>query len=120
MNQPINGVVPVIPTPFLPNEDIDWESLEHLIDFAIVSGATAICLPAYGSEFYKLSDQERISIVNHAIDAAGGRITVIAQPVCRLSCHRHCVSTDSVSQIPAMVVNTATGIPSSLGGQTED
>ena len=50
-----------------------------LIGAAADAGATAICLPAYGSEFYKLADDERETLVQAAIDAAAGRIPVIAQ-----------------------------------------
>ncbi len=75
----IDGIVPVIPTPFDENEAIDFASLERLVDFAIDSHAAAICLPAYGSEFYKLSDAERESLIPIAVKRAGGRIPVIAQ-----------------------------------------
>jgi 2-keto-3-deoxy-L-arabinonate dehydratase len=35
-------------------------ALRRLIDFAIASGLKAVCLPAYASEFYKLTDEERL------------------------------------------------------------
>lgn len=79
MTLPIDGIVPVIPTPFDENEEIDFPSLARLIDFAVKSGATAICLPAYGSEFYKLSDEERQSLIAAAARCVGGRVPLIAQ-----------------------------------------
>jgi 4-hydroxy-tetrahydrodipicolinate synthase len=39
----------------------------------------AMCLPAYGSEFYKLSDAEREQVIGIAIDANQQRIPLIAQ-----------------------------------------
>lgn len=75
----LSGVVPIIPTPFLANEEIDEASLRKLIEFAIASGLQAVCLPAYASEFYKLTDEEKLTVVRIAVDQAGGRIGIIAQ-----------------------------------------
>ena len=38
-----------------------------------------MCLPAYGSEFYKLTEAERDQVVGVAVEANGGRIPVVAQ-----------------------------------------
>lgn len=73
------GVVPIIPTPFLENEEIDEPALRNLIEFAIAGGVQAVCLPAYASEFYKLSDEEKIQVVKIAINQAAGRIQIMAQ-----------------------------------------
>ena len=75
----IGGVVPIIPTPFGPNEEIDEAALSRLVDFAVTVEVGAVCLPAYGSEFYKLSDQERGRVVELAVRQADGRVSVIAQ-----------------------------------------
>ncbi|MFM9909369.1 MAG: dihydrodipicolinate synthase family protein [Chitinophagaceae bacterium] len=73
------GVIPIIPTPFLPNEEIDETALRNLIAFAVRIGVRAVCLPAYASEFYKLSDEEKLQVVRIAIDEAAGRLQIIAQ-----------------------------------------
>lgn len=73
------GITPVIPTPFTEQDQIDWANLRDLVDFACSAGAAAICLPAYGSEFYKLTEEERRRLVVEAIDHARDRIPVIAQ-----------------------------------------
>jgi 2-keto-3-deoxy-L-arabinonate dehydratase len=75
----IHGIVPVIPTPFDERDELDIESIHPLIDFAASTGVTAVCLPAYGSEFYKLSEAERMALIGAAIDAARGRVKIIAQ-----------------------------------------
>jgi len=75
----IDGIVPIIPTPFLGDDKPDWESLQGLIDFAHAAGACAICLPAYASEFYKLSEDERREAVGRAVEYAAGKLPVIAQ-----------------------------------------
>lgn len=75
----ISGVVPVIPTPFRENEDIDEDALRKLIDFAVDAGVEAACLPAYASEFYKLTDAEKLRVVSIAVEQAAGRIRIIGQ-----------------------------------------
>jgi dihydrodipicolinate synthase/N-acetylneuraminate lyase len=77
--QAIEGVVPVIPIPFHEDESIHEASLRRAVDFCISRKMAAICLPAYGSEFYKLSDAERESVIGVAIDESRKRIPVIAQ-----------------------------------------
>lgn len=75
----LRGIIPVIPTPFDAQERIDTGALAGLIGFAAQAGAPAICLPAYGSEFYKLTEAERREIVQAAVKHAGGRIKIVAQ-----------------------------------------
>jgi dihydrodipicolinate synthase/N-acetylneuraminate lyase len=73
------GVVPIVPTPFREDEEIDEDALRRLIDFAIAGGIKAVCLPAYASEFYKLSDDEKLRVVKIAVEHAAGRIRIVAQ-----------------------------------------
>lgn len=75
----IDGVVPVLPAPFTPDEDLDLGSIPKLINFAIESDCAAVCLPAYSTEFYKLDMEERYALVGAAVEASGGRIPVIGQ-----------------------------------------
>lgn len=73
------GVVPIIPTPFTETEDIDEEALRSLVDFALAGGIGAACLPAYASEFYKLTDDEKLRVVKVAVEHAAGRLKIVAQ-----------------------------------------
>src|SRR3982750_2559952 len=73
------GVVPIIPTPFTEKEEIDEDALRRLIDFAVSCEVEAACLPAYASEFYKLTDEEKLLVVKVAVDHSAGRIQIIAQ-----------------------------------------
>jgi dihydrodipicolinate synthase/N-acetylneuraminate lyase len=75
----INGIVPIIPTPFTRKEEVDWSALRKLVTFARDAGACAGCLPAYASEFYKLAERERRQIVTEAVQHADGRLPIIAQ-----------------------------------------
>lgn len=75
----IDGIVPILPVPFHADERIDEESLRRVVDFCIREKAAAVCLPAYASEFYKLSDAERVEAVRIAAEEAGGRLPVLGQ-----------------------------------------
>jgi 4-hydroxy-tetrahydrodipicolinate synthase len=79
MSKSLYGAVPIIPTPFNHDETIDGDALRNLIDFAIESGVQAVCLPAYASEFYKLTDAEKLLVVKIAVQHAAGRLQIVAQ-----------------------------------------
>jgi dihydrodipicolinate synthase/N-acetylneuraminate lyase len=75
----IDGIVPVIPIPFDDGEEIDWTALRSLLDFALAADVEAVCLPAYASEFYKLTETERRDCIVFAADYLKGKVPVIAQ-----------------------------------------
>jgi hypothetical protein len=75
----IDGIVPVVPTPFTAGEEIHWDSLGRPLDFAVKAGACAVCLPAYASEFYKLGEEERDRLLAEAVGRAGPALPVVAQ-----------------------------------------
>src|SRR3954471_674992 len=75
----LHGVVPIIPTPFTEKEEIDEDALRRLVDFAIMRGIEAACLPAYASEFYKLTDEEKLRVVKIAVEHSAGRMQIVAQ-----------------------------------------
>lgn len=75
----ISGIIPVLPIPFFEDESIDEPSLRKTADWVASQGLGGMCLPAYGSEFYKLSEAEREQVISIAIEANKGRIPVIAQ-----------------------------------------
>lgn len=79
MNEVLFGSVPIIPTPFTADESIDEAALRDLIEFAISSGLQAVCLPAYASEFYKLTDDEKLLVVKIAVEQSAGRLQIVAQ-----------------------------------------
>ena len=75
----MRGVVPIVPTPFGPDESIDVESLGSVVDWIAGRGLAGMCLPAYGSEFYKLAEAERDQVVAVAVEVNDGRVPVVAQ-----------------------------------------
>lgn len=75
----ISGIVPVLPAPFTPDEQLDLDSLRSVVRFCVDADFPAVCLPAYGSEFYKLTMEERFQMVATAVESANGCIPVIGQ-----------------------------------------
>ncbi len=75
----IDGIVPIIPTPFTSDGGIDLDKVAPLLEFAIDSRACAVCLPAYASEFYKLQEGERRDLVYEALRVLNGRLPLVAQ-----------------------------------------
>jgi dihydrodipicolinate synthase/N-acetylneuraminate lyase len=79
MKNELKGIIPIVPTPFTADESIDASALEDLIQFSIDRGLQAVCLPAYASEFYKLSDAEKLEVVKIAVKKANKKIQIVAQ-----------------------------------------
>lgn len=116
MSNTIYGAVPIIPTPFNHDETIDEDSLRNLIDFAISSGLQAVCLPAYASEFYKLTDSEKLLVVKIAVDHAAGRIKIIAQsnhPSLKVAIELAKANIESGADIIALAVPRIFNLPES-------
>jgi 4-hydroxy-tetrahydrodipicolinate synthase len=112
----IDGIVPVIATPFrASDESIDLEALAREVDFAATLDVSAICLPAYGSEFYKLSEAERRQVVEAAVRAARGRVPVMAQsnhPAARLAAEVARRNADAGADMISFAVPRTFGLPS--------
>lgn len=75
----IDGILPIVPTPFLPDGSVDRAALDRLLEFAVSARVCGVCLPAYASEFYKLRDGERRELVLQAIGIMHGRLPIVAQ-----------------------------------------
>ncbi|MCL5006222.1 MAG: dihydrodipicolinate synthase family protein [Acidobacteria bacterium] len=72
----LRGVVPVMLLPLNADESIDENSFRNQVDFAIQMGAVGVCAPAFGTEFYKLSDPERYRVARILVEQTAGRVPV--------------------------------------------
>ena len=66
------------PTPFNADESIDESGYENIMAFAKTAGCTSVGLPAFGSEFYKLSGEERNRILDIVFKCKNG-LKIIVQ-----------------------------------------
>ena len=73
----LRGVLPVIPTLFSIENEIDLVAQRHVVAFAIRHGASAVVCPAVASEYNFLSLEERKTLVSLVVDEVGGKIPII-------------------------------------------
>lgn len=77
MTDVIRGVIPVVPTIFHENEDLDLTGQRRVVDYVVDSGSSALCILANYSEQFALTDEERQDIVRTTLEHANGRIPVV-------------------------------------------
>lgn len=77
MRDVIRGVLPVAPTVFHPNEEVDLAGQRRVVDFVVDTGSDGICLLANFSEQFSLTDGERRAVLEASVDQAAGRIPVV-------------------------------------------
>lgn len=77
MIQPLTGILPVAPTPFLDDGTIDPEGMKRVLDCMIDQGVDAICILANYSEQFVLSDAERATLTRVSLEHVAGRVPVI-------------------------------------------
>lgn len=74
----INGIVPVMLTPFTAGDRIDYPALAKLIDWYLEKGVDALFAVCQSSEMQFLSLDERVELANFVVQHVNGRIPVIA------------------------------------------
>ena len=72
------GVWPVMLTPFDENRNIDWQSLEKLIEWYLAAGVHGLFADCQSSEMFFLSDNEARKLVRFIIEKVDGRVPVVA------------------------------------------
>ncbi len=70
----VQGVLPILPTPFTDQGKIDEKSLRRLIDFEVEVGAHGLSILGFMGEADKLALEERRRVIATVVDQAGGRI----------------------------------------------
>lgn len=77
MKQPLTGILPVAPTPFFDDGQVDEGSMKNVLDCMIDQRVDAICLLANYSEQFVLSDEERERLMRISLEHVAGRKPVI-------------------------------------------
>ena len=73
----LRGAIPVMAAPYHEDESLDEQGLRRQVDFAIEKGAAAVCVPGFGTEFYKLSDPERYRVAEVVLEHTAKRKPVV-------------------------------------------
>lgn len=74
----LEGVLPIVPTPFNDNGDVDTGALKALVEYGIQAGASALVYPGVASEDVHLSSDERRKALELVVMTAEDRIPVLA------------------------------------------
>ncbi len=74
----LRGILPIVATPFGSQGELDEGALARVVDFCLDCGAHGLVWPAVASEFYALSEEERRRGVRVVLEAAGGRVPLVA------------------------------------------
>ena len=78
----LEGMYAAIPTPFFPDESIDYEGVKTLVRYLADQGLHGIIAGGSTGEYSLMSVDERKKIIKIACEAAEGRIDVIAGTGC--------------------------------------
>jgi 4-hydroxy-tetrahydrodipicolinate synthase len=86
---PIEGVVPILLTPFFDDGRFDAESMERQVEFNITAGVHGLGL-AIGSEMFKFNEAERAQLIKVTAAAIGKRtplVVNVSAPASDLATH---------------------------------
>ncbi len=72
------GLWPVMLTPFLENNEIDYPGLKKLTDFYIHSGAHGLFSNCLSSEMFQLTTAERLKVIHTVVKTAKSKARVVA------------------------------------------
>lgn len=73
----LHGFVPAVVTPFNEKGEIMEDAYQHLVNWLIEQGASAICVSGDNGESWALSAEEKGRLTKLAVDEAAGRVPVI-------------------------------------------
>ncbi len=73
-----HGVVPAMATPFKDNGDLDEDRVLELIDWYLSCGVHGISVAGSQGEFFALSEDEQIRLIELAAQAIAGRVPLYA------------------------------------------
>jgi 4-hydroxy-tetrahydrodipicolinate synthase len=73
-----SGVWPTMITPYTEDKQIDWRTLDQLIEWYIASGVSGLFAVCLSSEILHLTEDERIKLATHTVNRVNGRIQVVS------------------------------------------
>lgn len=75
---PSPGVMPALVTPFDADESVDHDALSELVEWTVEQGVDGLVPCGTTGEFASMSPAERQAVVETTVDAADGRVPVVA------------------------------------------
>lgn len=74
----LDGILPVLPTPFAADGAIDTAALRRATDFAVTAGCAGVVFPGFASEVEALEADERAAALAAVVGEVAGRVPVVA------------------------------------------
>lgn len=77
MQETLNGILPVLPTPFS-GDGVDVAVMRRIVGFAQAAGVSGVVFPGFASEVETLTADERSALLAVIVEALDGAIPVVA------------------------------------------
>jgi len=74
----LEGVYPIVNTPFHEDGSVDYEGQDRLVEYLLEQGAHGLGLFGNASEGYTLSSEERIALMTRIAKRVNGRVPLVA------------------------------------------
>ena len=81
MTDTLNGILPVLPTPFLKGGAVDLAVMPRLVRFAMDAGVGGIVFPGFASEVEHLTTPERRDLLAQVVKAGMEKLQLWPGPV---------------------------------------
>ena len=116
MTVELHGCYPILATPFLPDGEIDENSVARLVSHLKTCGLPGFTMFGLASEFYKLSDADREALVEIAFEARAPDQTAIVS----VTAHSHEVAVQQARRAEEAGAGALMLLPSFFLGPSED
>ena len=101
------GIFAIPSTPFHDNGEVDVESFRRVVDFCVDCGAHGLVFPVNASEFFTLTDAERLELSEVLVTHNAGRLPVVIgvagvsrEAAMAFARHASAIGADSVIAMP--------------------
>jgi dihydrodipicolinate synthase/N-acetylneuraminate lyase len=74
----VRGVSPVVEVPFTDRGEVDYEGFDNVVRYVLSTGVTSLMFPGFASEYYKLSETERLRLTRILLGYTKDRSDVAA------------------------------------------
>jgi len=114
-HEPFKGCFPIMQTPYLENEEIDADAMAAQVSFVMEAGGSGMVWPQLASEFYVLTNEERMETAELMVSEAGGRIPMIVgvqstnfwKASLKLAKHAESIGADGIISLPPYTSNAS-------------
>lgn len=78
MRQGLNGILPVLPTPFAQDGQVDIAAMRRIVRFARDAEVDGVVFPGFASEVETLAPSEREALLRVCVQEAAGGVPIVA------------------------------------------